>query len=142
PTSINHKNLSNRITNLKQVEIEKLCDGVTVANYELRAIIKEIKEDEQANWNAKRHGFTKDGIKLIRDTGECTLCDIEWPNGELKEYLQERLDGESARQAELSDNAKKLSEQANAIKIRIQQVNEIVRPVVGTKQAKASEIFL
>lgn len=142
PTSINHKNLSDRVTNLKQGKIEKLCERVTEANYELRTTIKGIKEDAQANWNAKRHGFTKDGIKLIRDTGECPLCDKEWANGELKVYLQERLDTESARQAELSDNAKKISEPANTIKIRIQQVIEIVQPVVDTEQAKGSEIFL
>ncbi len=56
--------------------------------------------------------------------------------------MQERLDTESARQAELSDNAKKISEPANTIKIRIQQVIEIVQPVVDTEQAKGSEIFL
>jgi methyl-accepting chemotaxis protein len=141
PISINHKNLSERITNLKQEEIDKICEGVSEANDELRTTIKEIKEDSQANWNAKRHGFTKDGIKLIRDTGECPLCDKEWPSGDLREYLQERIDEASARQSELSENTKKIIEQASAVKIRIQQVKEIVAPVAETEQAKESEIF-
>lgn len=141
PISVNHKSLSERAINLKTEEIEKVWNGLAEANHTLRTTIKEIKQDSEASWNAKRYGFTKDGIKLIRNTGECPLCDKEWPEEKLDNYLQERVESESARQTEINENSKKLAERANSIKMRIQQVSELVQPVSNTLQAKASEPF-
>lgn len=142
PTSINHKSLLERINNVKAEEIDKICDGVANANRTLRKTIKEIEEDPQASWNTKRYAFTKEGKKLLRETGECPLCDNEWPIGELDEYLQTRIDEESARQHELNENSKRISERANALGIRLQQVRELVQLVANTKTAKESEAFL
>jgi len=141
PKSINHKSLSDRLKNLKTQEIEKIRDIIITANASLKKTIKEIIEDSEASWNAKRYAFTKEGIKLIRDTGECPLCDKEWPEGKLSEYLQERIDAESIRQTELNKNSRKIIELANSIKIRIQQVCELVDPINDTEQAKASSTY-
>ncbi len=141
PTSVSHKNLTERISNLKSEELAKITTEVTKADDALRATIKKIKEDAQASWNTKRYILTKDGLKLIRETGECPLCDKEWPNGELQQYLQERVDAESARQTELTENSKYITEKANTIKIRIQQITELVQPLTETHNAKASDVF-
>ena len=141
PNSINHKNLTKRISNLKSEEVEKVYVEITEANRGLRKTIKEIKEDTLASWNAKRYRFTKEGIMLIRDTGECPLCDKEWADGVLQNYLQERVDSESSRQIELTDNFKTISDKANVLKIRIQQVTELVQPLADGASAKASEVF-
>jgi recombinational DNA repair ATPase RecF len=142
PTSVNHKNLTARIVNLKSLEVDKVSSAVNKADRILRAVIAAIKEDELASWNAKRYSFTKDGIKLIRKSGECPLCDKEWPDGDLQKYLQERIDAESARQNELTENAKIIIDITNAFKIRIQQLKELVQPLAGTEVAKASEVFI
>lgn len=141
PTSVNHKNLSERIGNLKSDEIAKGTTEVTEADNALRMLIKGIKEDVKASWNDKRYGLTKDGIKLIRDTGECPLCDQEWPAGELQKYLQKRVDAESTRQTELTESSKTITEKANTIKIRIQQITELLQPLAESDIAKASEVF-
>lgn len=141
PTSVNHKNLTERISNLKSEEIAKVTTEVTEADNALRAIIKGIKEDAQASWNAKRYVFTKDGIKLIRETGECPLCDQEWPDGELHQYLHERVDAESTRQTELTESSKTITEKANTVKIRIHQITDLLQPLAESDIAKASEVF-
>jgi len=140
PVSVNHKSLNERISQLKAEEVLKLCDGLFEANKTLRTKIKEIQEDPLSSWNTQRFSFTKDGIKLIPESGECPLCDYEWPKGELLKYLQERIDAESARQAEITENSKIIIEGANTIKTRIQQVNELINPISDTKLAKESSI--
>jgi len=141
PTSVNHKSLTDRISSLTTEETQKISKSVVDANGTLRKRIKEIKEDIQASWNAKRFNFTKTGLTLMPDTGECPLCDKEWAAGKLFEYLQERIDDESARQIEISKSSKTIIEGANTIKIRIQQVTEIINSISNTEQAKTSEIF-
>jgi recombinational DNA repair ATPase RecF len=141
PASVNHKSLTERLESLQNAEILKLCGGLALVNSTLRTTIIDIKEDVQSSWNFKRSDFTKDGLKLIRDTGECPLCDNEWPFGELSQYLQKRVDAESARQTKLSECANKITEKAIQVRTRILQAIEVVRPVAKTEQAKASEAF-
>ncbi len=141
PLSINHKNLTDRIKNISSEEIGKVCTEVVVADVALKEAIQVIKEDAQASWNAKRYVFTKDGIKLIRETGECPLCDKEWPVGELKKYLQARVVEQSARQTKLTENCSTIMEKANIVKTRIKQITELIQPVADSKIAKASVVF-
>lgn len=141
PTSVNHTSFTNRISNLKSEELDKITAAVTEADNTLRLMVKEIKEDAQASWNAKRYGFTRDGIKLIRETGECPLCDKYWPEEELHKYLQERVDAESTVQVKLVENGKIIIEKANTVKIRIQQITELVQPLAGMENAKNSKVF-
>lgn len=142
PTSVNHKNLSDRISNLKSDKVNEDTAKIVEVNIVLRTVIGTIKGDKQASWNAKRYKFTKEGKKLIRETGECPLCDKEWYEGELHQYLQERIDAESSRQNELTDNCKVIIDVANVFVVRIQQLTELVKPVMETKEAKASKEFI
>lgn len=140
-TSINHKNLSERISNLKSEEVKKVATKVEEADNSLRLTMQEIREDPLASWNSKRYSFTEHGINLIRGTGECPLCDKKWPNGELQQYLHKRIESESARQTRLTENAKINIECANAVKIRIQQVTELVKHLAESDNARESNIF-
>ena len=124
--SVNHKSLTERINNLKSDEVEKLADGIADADDTLKRTLKEIKEDVLASWNAKRYRFTEEGIKLLRETGECPLCDEIWPAGELQDYLQARINYESARQSDIASNAKTIIDKANTIKARIKLVIELI----------------
>lgn len=126
PSSVNHKILTERCNNLKTGEIEKDSTELKQALKKLREIVNQISEDSEASWNSKRHSFTIDGIKLIRDTGECPLCDKEWTQGELKEYLQARVDNESTVQKELEQNVNKIDSIIDVIsnfKLRKTKIN-------------------
>ncbi|MBA7577689.1 DNA replication and repair protein RecF [subsurface metagenome] len=141
PSSVSHKLLSERVSNIKSSEVDKVSSNLDKADSTLKSIIIKIKEDELASWNAKRYTFTKDGIKLIRETGECPLCDNEWLEGELKNYLQERVEAESTRQTELTENSKTIVDYANSFKIKLQQLQELVRPLTLSETVKSNEIF-
>ncbi len=142
PKSVNHKILTDRISILKSDEVDKVATEISESDNALRTIIDVIRSDEEASWNSKRYAFTKDGIKLIRETGECPLCDKDWPDKDLQEYLQERIDSESTRQSELTKNSKTLITKADTFKIRIQQLTELVQSLAETEEAKTSETFI
>jgi recombinational DNA repair ATPase RecF len=141
PSSLNHTLLSQRINSLKSSEIEKISSRLYEADNTIKSIIIKIKEDELASWNAKRYAFTKEGIKLIRETGECPLCDKEWPKEELKSYLQERDESESTRQLEIGKNSKIIVDYANTFRIKLQQLLELVRPITLFTTTKSNEIL-
>lgn len=141
PASINHNNLVERINRLKAVEVEKIYTNIAKTNSALRKIINEVQDDSLASWNAKRYIFTKEGIRLLRATGECPLCDKVWESGQLQKYLQDRVEEQSKRQTELEENSNNIKDKANALNIRIQQVTEIVKPVVNSDNAKGSKEF-
>lgn len=141
PASVNHKKFSELINNLKEGSVEKVAYELSEADNKLRLTINEIITNPVANWNAKRFSFTKEGIKLIRETGECPLCDKEWPKSTLTDYLQERIDAESSSQGELSSNSKIILDKTETIKIRIQQVVELIKPLIPSEPAKGSIVF-
>jgi len=141
PLSINHSALKEQIASLKSVEVQKVSPVIIGADKKLKTVINSINGDSLATWNSKRYNFTKDGIKLIRKSGECPLCDLEWTEGELKAYLQKRIDSESERQLELSDNSRIIIEIANAFILRIQQLFQFVGNLSETETAKTNKIY-
>ena len=142
PSSVNHKTFSELIINIKSESIKKVTDGLGEVDNKIRSTLKEIKNDPVASWNAKRFSFTKEGIRLIRETGECPLCDKDWPQGELANYLQGRVDAQSSRQEDLSTNSKTISDKADDIKIRLRQVVKLLEPLSSTQSAKSSKKFV
>ena len=134
PSSVNHKILSERCSSLKTVEIEKESAELKQAINRLRELVNQINKDSEASWNSKRYSFTIDGIKLIRDSGECPLCDKEWSQGKLQEYLQARVDNESTVQKELEQNVDRIDSVISQIKNRISKLLETLKPVSSSKE--------
>jgi len=139
PSSVSHKLLSERINNVNSSAIENISKSIEDADSNLRSIITNIKEDELASWNAKRYKFTQEGINLIRNTGECPLCDKDWPQGELKKYLQARIDAESERQNEIDKNKKIIIDHLNNFKIKLNQLLDLVDPLCKMKETEGNE---
>ena len=140
PEGISHEELTKRFSNLKMVKLAELIVEANIADRIIRTTLAEIREDNQASWNMKRHEFTKEGISLIRESCECPLCDKEWAIGELESYLQQRIDAQSSREEQLKNNCTVLLSCINAIEIKIQQVLEFLTPVIGTEKAKDSVV--
>lgn len=141
PSRIDHKTFAELLINLRKESIEKDTIDLSEAYNKLRLIIDEIKTDPVANWNSKRFSFTKEGIELIRETGECPLCDKDWPKGELALYLQERVNAQSSRQSKLSLYSKIIADKADIVRIKIQQVVDLIKPLSKTESAKSSKLF-
>ena len=141
PSSVSHTILSERINNLKSTEVDKVSSEVDKADSTLKSILTKIKEDDLVSWNAKRYTFTKDGIKLLRVTGECPLCDKVWLGDELKKHLQERVDSESTRQKDITENSEIIVNYTKVFKIKLHQLQELVRPLALSDIVKSNEIF-
>ncbi len=139
--SVNHEQLVMRVNSLKQTELVDMFAESKKYDEELRTILKEIRDDTEAKWDSSRHQLTIDGIALIRDSGECPLCDVEWKNEELKEYLEQRIETQKERQNKLKKHANGISENANSIILKIGQLTELTFSVKDTKRAMSSEIF-
>lgn len=140
-SGVNQNTLSVLINLLKSGSVDQVASGLSEANNKLRLVIDDIKNDAVANWNAKRYAFTKEGLELIRESGECPLCDKDWSKDELVLYLQERIDNESSRQSELASNSKIISDKAEIIKLRIQRIVDLIRPLSQNESAKTSKVF-
>ncbi|MBN2350730.1 MAG: AAA family ATPase [Bacteroidales bacterium] len=135
PSSVNHKILAERCNNLKTGEIEKDSTELKEAIKKLHETVNKINEDSEASWNSKRYSFTVTGIKLLRDSGECPLCDEEWAQGDLKKYLQARVDNESVVQKDLEQSISKIDGLISKIKNRLNQLIETLRPVSSSKES-------
>ena len=139
--SVNHEQLTKRVIALKQSELSALFTETINHDKELRTTLKSIREDTQANWDSTRHQFTIDGISLIRESGECPLCDIDWKDEELTEYLEKRVETQKVRQEKLKLHAIGISENASAVILKIGQLAELTSAVKDTERAKSSEIL-
>jgi len=133
PSSVNHKILEERCNNLKSSELLKDNIELTHTIAKLRQTINTINEDSKASWNSKRYRFTINGINLLRKSGECPLCDIEWTDGELRKYLQTRVDNESAVQKDLEESVDKIASFISKAQNRINQLLETLKPVSSSK---------
>ena len=136
PLSVNHENLSERLNKLKYSEIQLNKPKLIEAEKIIKTAIEEIKLDSLANWNSKRLNLTKEGISLIPETGECPLCDIEWPVGDLEKLLQDRIETVNKRQKDINDNSVIISQIVESFKSKISQLLELL------KQVSTSESFL
>jgi recombinational DNA repair ATPase RecF len=142
PISVNHENFTDRLSLLKYSKSQENRPVIEKAQSLLSSAIKGIKSDPLANWNSKRYKLTELGISLIPESGECPLCDSEWPVGDLNIYLQDRLETVSKRQTEIKDNSAIIKERANILQIRIRQLIEVIQPVINNELIKESEISL
>jgi AAA15 family ATPase/GTPase len=136
PLSVNHENLSERLTKLKYSEIQINKPKLIEAEKTIKAAIEEIKLDALANWNSKRLNLTKEGISLIPETGECPLCDAEWPLGDLEKLLQDRIETVNKRQKNIKDNSVIIREVVESFKSRVSHLFDLLN------QVSTSEPFL
>ena len=129
PLGVNHQDLAERLNKLKYSVIQNNQTRISDAERAIKVAVEDIKSDKLANWNAKRFDFTKDGILLIPETGECPLCDTEWEVGNLEKYLQERLETVSKRQKDIKDNSRIVIEIVESFKTRIAQLYETIKKI-------------
>ncbi len=109
------------IENLKDTILEENQQEIAKLDAELRAKLEAIRSDPELLRALKRRRLTELGVELIDETGNCPLCDLEWPPGELHEYLEKRLSA-----------AKMASEQYDVITKLSNNLAESVNTVVGS----------
>ena len=79
------------IQNLQNVTLVQNQTEIRERDKELREVITTIRSDPQLLQALNRQQLTELGISMIDESGRCPLCDTPWPEGELYEYLEQRL---------------------------------------------------
>ena len=79
------------IRNLQDVTLERNQTEIREKDKELREIITTIQSDPKLLQALNRQQLIELGISMIDESGKCPLCDSSWPEGKLREYLEQRL---------------------------------------------------
>lgn len=129
PTAIS----SNKVVNTELIEkdIKEIISVVSPENQalieahdkKLRELVATIHSKPQLLKDISRLKFTKQGIELIDESGDCPLCDTPWPHGELQEYLSNRV-----------STSELAGEQEQRIKELTTKISNIVNKIVGSIQ--------
>lgn len=139
PNALNHTTLKAQIQALSLDEVDKLGNSAINSHELLTQAIDVVKQDAEANWNSKRFVLTNTGLELLRDSGECPLCDYQWPDGYLQDYLQQRIEDQSKRQLEIATHTSPLKVVAEELKARIRRLAESVATIAESEAVKDNE---
>jgi len=89
--TVNFAIVERDIRNLQDVILEQNQTEIREKDKELREVITTIRSDPQLLQALNRQQLTELGISMIDESERCPLCDTPWPEGELREYLEQRL---------------------------------------------------
>jgi len=84
--------LEKDIQNLRNVTSEDNKKSITEADRQLRTILASIRSNPELSRAIVRMQLTQLGMSLIDENGSCPLCDKAWPPGELRGYLEKRIE--------------------------------------------------
>jgi energy-coupling factor transporter ATP-binding protein EcfA2 len=88
--SINVTLLEGDIANIKNALSDQNKTEVFQIDNALRSLIVDAKSKPELLTNLSRQELTALGMKLLDDGESCPLCDISWPPGKLREYLEKK----------------------------------------------------
>jgi len=79
------------IENIKELLSEPSKIKLKETDIQLRSLITTIHLEPNLLDVISRYDIIKSGLELIDETGNCPLCDTDWPEGELKKYLEKKI---------------------------------------------------
>ena len=88
---MNYEQLERALEVIHSAILAEQKELIAKTDEELRKILEELRSDKDSLKLSSRLQLTQTGIRLIDETGSCPLCDISWPSGELKKYLEEKI---------------------------------------------------
>ncbi len=128
-------NLMNAVSDVAQEKIARLDE-------QLRSTIEAIHADTALRRALFSYKLTQLGLEIIDKTEgkDCPLCDTEWPAGELRQYLEQKL----LRGQEAAEHQRTIAalsgEIANTVAIADASLNKVI--AVGTVMALDDEVAL
>lgn len=90
--------IKNCIKEIRRV-INEVVPKMASKEQELKTILEEISKDKKLRKDLMHKKLLDIGITLIDDSGACPLCEKEWPAGELRKYLEKRIETATIAQA-------------------------------------------
>lgn len=133
--SVNITMLERDINNLKQISLKENQDEIAQNDQQLRSAVKFIRDNPDLRRAYKLQNLTQMGLELIDDSGNCPLCDANWPPGKLAPYLRDRLS-----QARVADGyRKKINDTSKIIVNRVNTLIPSLKKVIATARAGGLE---
>jgi hypothetical protein len=142
---INIVQLEKDIQKLKELALPQFQDQTIRDDEELRNIIKTIQSDPTLLRAISSLELIQLGMKLIKDSGECPLCQTTWPPGKLRGHLEQRMT--SAQTAEkynerVLELSRKIAGQIDNATSCIQQIKKILEIVHLDDENKKLQVWL
>lgn len=109
-------------------------DSIKTADTLLQSIIKEIKGNIELMTAYRRQELIELGITALEEDEQkdCPLCDTEWEELKLIEYLKKKLEGVDKIEKlnkQLDDNSKIISREVNLLRTNLSRINTVLKLV-------------
>lgn len=138
--------ISDRSTSTKMIEVDietirkiqrnQRDDNISIKclDQQLRSLTNQIESNPELSHSLSNLELIEAGIRLIDEKGNCPLCDMEWPQGELIKYLKKRqLDAKGAKeiQTAIEDILDNISKTINVLLPSIKNIKTISECIDG-----------
>jgi len=111
-SEVNIKIFERILQKVKNVFTEDKLSKINKTSNKIWSVINKKKKDSGLLSAYKKRKLVKMGLELIDESENCPLCEKDWPKGELKEFLENKL--LNAKKAkEYKDKISELSEDIN-----------------------------
>lgn len=127
---INVTLLEGDVNNISKVASDKNLQEISKIDRELRITLQEVRSNPELSKALSQRELLNLGLQLIDESGNCPLCDTNWPDGELNKYLKAKL--QKAREGEIFHH--KLTKLTKDIKGRIDIVLASLGKLLATAE--------
>jgi len=124
---VNIKIIDDNIETIRRMQKDD-SSSVGFLDQQLRLLISQIKSNPKLSRSLSNLELIELGIRLIDEKGNCPLCEMEWEQGKLIEYLKKRLsDAEEAKdiQIKIESYSDNISKPINILLSNIESVKKI-----------------
>lgn len=92
---INKTLFAQNVSNIQLLISPEAVAAIEVTDRELQETLQRIRTNPMLLRDLARSELTTKGLGLLDETGACPLCDTPWAPGELRTYLEKRLENVS-----------------------------------------------
>lgn len=127
--TINISLIEQDFANINKVNNEEFQNENKEIHLTLDSLVSSIHEDASALQAISSQQLVSLGITLLDGTGKCPLCDKDWDEDDLRQFLEEKLSSISVVQEridKIESEAKKLNEKIGYLLISLDRIVQIL----------------
>jgi hypothetical protein len=124
---VNIKIIEDNIETIRRMQKDD-SRSIGCSDQQLRLLISQIQSNPKLSCSLSNLELIELGIRLIDEKGNCPLCEMEWEQGKLIEYLNKRLsDAKDAKgiQIEIVNYSDSISKPINILLSNIESIKKI-----------------
>ncbi|MFQ5751173.1 MAG: AAA family ATPase, partial [bacterium] len=132
---------SRDIENIKGINSDETKNTVAKNDKELRNTLEEIRSKPELRLALVQKQLIEQGLELIDESGNCPLCDTEWPEGALKKYLEDKFSNATIaekHEQRIKNNTHVLKGYIDTIISSLNRVIAVIEKIENLKDARLS----